>query len=95
MIINWIDIENSLNQKKTPSFTCEVANHLSLTLEAADFLTLEMELSDEFRVKAFSELREDESRRRQSLEQFREWISKQSHMKNCRTGLLKALRIHR
>lgn len=46
-----------------------------------------MELSEQFKSKALDELREDDSRRQQALQQFREWISKQSHITNCRTGL--------
>lgn len=45
-----------------------------------------MELPEHLKLKALQELREDDSRKKQSLEQFREWISKQSHLKNCRTG---------
>ncbi|KAG5669806.1 hypothetical protein PVAND_000099 [Polypedilum vanderplanki] len=35
--------------------------------------------------KAKIEVREDESRKQQSLEQFREWIGKHPFIKNCRT----------
>lgn len=45
-----------------------------------------MELDEKFKIKAFAELREDDLRKRQALEQFREWIAKQGHIKNCRTG---------
>jgi hypothetical protein len=50
-----------------------------------------MELSEFYKNKAFKELREDEFRRSQSLEQFREWISKQTHINYCRTGSKKNL----
>jgi hypothetical protein len=36
--------------------------------------------------KAKIEVREDESRKQQSLEQFREWIAKHPFIKNCQTG---------
>lgn len=39
-----------------------------------------------FKAKALLELREDDCRRRQALEQFREWVSKQGHIENCRNG---------
>jgi hypothetical protein len=45
-----------------------------------------MELTEPFKTKAREELNEDDLRTKQSLEQFREWISKQTHIKNCRTG---------
>jgi hypothetical protein len=44
------------------------------------------QLSENFKQKALNELREDDSRKQQALEQFREWITKQGHIKNCRTG---------
>jgi hypothetical protein len=50
-----------------------------------------MELAEFYRSKALQELREDDLRREQSLEQFREWISKQSHVTNCRTGMMSDL----
>jgi hypothetical protein len=45
-----------------------------------------MELPDFFKEKALKELREDDSRRTQAMEQFRDWISKQVHIKDCRKG---------
>lgn len=48
----------------------------------------ESELSDDLKQKAFEELREDETRKQQALEQFRDWISRQGHIRNCRTGML-------
>jgi hypothetical protein len=45
-----------------------------------------MEFSEAFKSKALHELREDDLRKKQSLEQFRDWISKQSHIKNYQTG---------
>lgn len=48
-----------------------------------------MALSDAIKNMAFVELREDDMRKMQALEQFREWISKQGHIKNCRTGATK------
>jgi hypothetical protein len=45
-----------------------------------------MELSESFKTKACKELREEDLRREQSLQQFRDWISKQDHIKNPRTG---------
>jgi len=44
------------------------------------------QLSEQFKQKALNELREDDSRKQQALEQFREWISRQGHIKYCRTG---------
>lgn len=44
------------------------------------------QLSAKLQEKAKIELREDESRKEQSLEQFREWIGKHPFIKNCRTG---------
>lgn len=55
-----------------------------------------MELSKQFKVQAAKELREEDLRRSQSLEQFRDWISKQDHFKNPRTDdnfLLRFLRV--
>jgi hypothetical protein len=51
-----------------------------------------MELSEQSKAKAAAELREETSRRTQSLDQFREWISKQDHIKNPRTGESKQTR---
>jgi hypothetical protein len=45
-----------------------------------------MALDAKFVLKAQDELREDDLRKKQALEQFREWLQKQSHIKNCRTG---------
>lgn len=50
-----------------------------------------MALPETFKIKALTELREDELRKSQSLQHFREWIAKQSHIKNCRTGLFDVL----
>jgi hypothetical protein len=41
-----------------------------------------LELSE----KAKNELFEDESKKQQSLEQFREWIRKHPFIKKCQTG---------
>lgn len=43
-------------------------------------------LSDKFLVKAKEELREDEKRKEQALEHFREWISKHPYIKSVRQG---------
>ena len=43
-------------------------------------------LDEKFKLKAQVELREDDLRKEQALEQFREWLKKQGHIKNCRTG---------
>ncbi|XP_070496761.1 retinaldehyde-binding protein 1-like [Chironomus tepperi] len=54
------------------------------------------QLSEKFIQKALNELREDDSRKQQALEQFREWISKQGHIQYCRTDdsfLLRFLRV--
>jgi hypothetical protein len=45
-----------------------------------------MELQEPYKSKALAELREEDSRKTQSLEQFREWISKQDHISNPRGG---------
>lgn len=46
----------------------------------------ECKLSEYYQDIALKELREDESRRRQALEQFRDWIKKHPFIKSCRTG---------
>jgi hypothetical protein len=46
-----------------------------------------MDLSEPFKTQAMNELREDETRKVQALEQFRDWITKQDHIHNPRTGL--------
>lgn len=43
-------------------------------------------LSDKFLVKAKEELREDDKRKEQALEHFREWISKHPYIKSVRQG---------
>jgi hypothetical protein len=43
-------------------------------------------LASIFIKKAKEEVREDESRREQSLEQFREWIKKHPFISNVKTG---------
>jgi hypothetical protein len=45
-----------------------------------------MELKEPYKSKALAELREEDSRKAQSLEQFRDWISKQDHITNPRGG---------
>jgi CRISPR/Cas system CMR-associated protein Cmr5 small subunit len=45
-------------------------------------------LSEKYKELAKTNVREDESRREQSLEQFREWLSKHPFIKKCNTGLL-------
>lgn len=52
-----------------------------------------MELNEKFKLIAQVELREDDTRKHQALEQFREWIAKQGHIKNCRTGNCRWLKI--
>lgn len=47
-----------------------------------------MDLNEKFKLKAQVEVREDDLRKQQALEQFREWLCKQGHIKNCRTGKL-------
>jgi hypothetical protein len=43
-------------------------------------------LSEKFVQKARSELREDENRKKQALEHFREWIAKHPYIKRIRQG---------
>jgi hypothetical protein len=43
-------------------------------------------MDQKFVEKAFVDLREDEARRVQSLEQFREWLEKHPFLKNARQG---------
>lgn len=45
-----------------------------------------MDLDEKYKLKAEVELREEDLRKKQALEQFREWLKKQTHIKNCRTG---------
>lgn len=45
-------------------------------------------LSEKISEIAKSELREEDLRKRQSLAQFREWLSKHPFIKKCRQGLL-------
>lgn len=45
-------------------------------------------LPDKFVEKAKLELREDEKRKEQALEHFREWIQKHPYIKNVRQGKL-------
>lgn len=48
----------------------------------------EYQLSDAIKQKALNELREDDLRKQQALEQFRDWITKQGHIHDCRMGML-------
>ncbi|XP_062549654.1 clavesin-2-like [Armigeres subalbatus] len=53
------------------------------------------ELNDFYKKIAFDQLREDDTMRKQGLEQFRDWIAKHPHIKKCRTDapfLLRFLR---
>jgi hypothetical protein len=43
-------------------------------------------LSDKFLIKAKEELREDEKRKQQALEHFREWLKKHPYIKSIRQG---------
>lgn len=43
-------------------------------------------LPDKFVEKAREELREDEKRKEQALEHFREWINKHPYIKSIRQG---------
>ena len=52
-------------------------------------------LSPDLQVIARAELREDVNTREQALERFREWISKDSSIKNCRTDAVFLLRFLR
>jgi hypothetical protein len=45
-------------------------------------------ISSELIEKARADMREDDARKQQSLEQFREWIAKHPFIKNCKTGEL-------
>jgi len=45
-------------------------------------------LSERFKTIAKEELREDENRKQQALQQFREWIMKHPFLKNVRQGQL-------
>lgn len=44
------------------------------------------QLPESEKQKAQQELREDDSIRKQSLDQLREWIQKHPNIKKCRTG---------
>ena len=46
-------------------------------------------LADTYKQMAQDELREDDSIRESSLQQFRDWIAKHPLIKKCRTGELK------
>lgn len=46
-----------------------------------------MELKEPFKTQAAKELREEDLRKTQALEQFRDWISKQDHITNPRAGM--------
>jgi hypothetical protein len=54
---------------------------------------ISIELSGKFKEKALEELREDELRRNQALDQFRDWITVQRHIVKCRTGEYPSLAI--
>lgn len=43
-------------------------------------------MEEKFILKARKELREDESRKKQALEHFREWIRKHPYIKEIRQG---------
>lgn len=43
-------------------------------------------LTDKFMEMAKTELREDDKRKEQALEHFREWIQKHQYIKNIRQG---------
>ena len=45
-------------------------------------------LSEMYLIRAKTELREEDSRKSQSLAQFREWLSKHPFIKKCRQGML-------
>lgn len=45
-----------------------------------------MELDKPLKTRAYVDLGEDDLKRKQSLDQFREWISNQKHFKNCQLG---------
>lgn len=88
IIVNWVDIEKSAGI--TSEFV-SAPNKLLLTLTAQSGASEKiMELPEAFKAKALSELREDDIRKRQALEQFREWIGKQGHIDNCRMGSMSA-----
>ena len=50
-------------------------------------------LDEKFILKARKELREDENRKKQALEHFREWIKKHPYIKQIRQGKKKAKRV--
>lgn len=51
-------------------------------------------LSEKYVQIAKNELREDESRKTQSLQQFRELIDKHPYIRNCRTGNISIIFIY-
>lgn len=62
-----------------------VAAHKFFSLHFPDQIRDEM-LSDKFLEKAKSELREDESRKEQALEHFRQWIQQHQYIRSIRQG---------
>lgn len=50
-------------------------------------------LSDELRLLAQTELREDEATRQHALQQMREWIQKHPDIKCCRTGMKSKMQV--
>lgn len=54
--------------------------------EPVDIYKYEFKLGEKYKEIAKNELREDDSRRLQALEQFKEWILKHPNIKRCPHG---------
>jgi hypothetical protein len=54
---------------------------------------MELKTSSQLLKKAEIELRETEVRRKQSLQQMREWLKKHPFLRNCRDGKLIAINV--
>lgn len=73
----------------------ERSSVLSFSTTPTEFDPYECKLSAAVKKVANDELREDENMRTQALAQFREWISKHTHIKRCRTDAVFLLRFLR
>lgn len=84
LVTNWIDFVESGG---TEQFVWRTISAKLIKAALGGELPRKMDLPEVYKSMARLELREEESRKKQALEQFREWICKQGHIEHCRTGL--------
>jgi hypothetical protein len=79
----WFPDPNCLIVKQNSTFSKSGPVFVSFSISKSN----RMELSEFYKAKAFEDFGEDDLKRNQSLQQFREWIRKQTHIKSSELSM--------